>query len=210
MNPAVPWMTGPQPDPPMQRGGQDIEERTIKLRMIRIRSATGQDNRLLAEIGAETFYESFAADNLPGDMNAYLSYAFSPAVQGGELADPRSRFLVAEVEDSVAGYMHLKFGFASRLNLGQKPMKIERLYTRKAWQGKGVGACLMQRGLYEAQAAGCDAVWLGVWENNPRAIAFYRRWGFEEAGYQPFQLGDDLQRDLLMWRNLSCEKQTEA
>lgn len=180
-------------------------ERTRRHMMIHIRRATNQDNRLLADIGAETFYESFAADNRPENMAAYLSSAFSPAIQGAELADPRSRFLLAEVDGAAAGYMHLKFTAAPPQNVGRKPVKIARLYTRKPWQGKGVGAGLMQQCLQDAASAGCDVAWLGVWEKNPRAIAFYRKWGFVAAGYQPFRLGDELQQDLVMARRLVHE-----
>ena len=77
-------------------------------------------------------------------------------------------------------------------------MEIVRFYARKPWIGKGVGAHLMKGCLQEARTAGCDVVWLDVWEKNLRAIAFYRKWRFIEVGEQAFQLGDDLQQDLLM------------
>ena len=166
--------------------------------MVVIRPATPQDNRLLAQIGAETFRDSFAADNTPENMSAYLNASFSPAIQASELADPRSKFLIAEINGEVVGYSHLKFEFAPHVNIGDRPAEIVRFYSRKQWIGKGVGARLMERCLQEAVAAECDAIWLGVWEINSRAIAFYRKWGFCEAGKQTFQLGNDLQRDLLM------------
>jgi ribosomal protein S18 acetylase RimI-like enzyme len=74
--------------------------------------------------------------------------------------------------------------------------------ARARWIGRGVGAALMQAALREADARGCDAIWLDVWENNNRAIDFYRRWGFVEIGTQPFRLGNDTQRDLLMVRHV--------
>ena len=168
--------------------------------MINIRYATTQDNNLLAEIGAQTFYDSFAADNTPEDMAAYLSASFSPEKQGLELADPNATFLIAEIESEVVGYSHLKLAHAPKAIVGHKPLEIARFYARKAWIGKGVGAQLMARSLQEAGAMGCDVVWLGVWEKNLRAIAFYTKWGFVEVGRQTFQLGDDLQQDLLMAR----------
>lgn len=165
-----------------------------------IRYATPQDNTLLAEIGAETFYDSFAADNTPENMAAYLAAAFSPGIQERELADPACRFLVAENEGEVVGYAQLKFAPAPEAIVGRKPVEIARFYARKAWIGRGAGPELMRRCLQEAAAAGCDVVWLGVWEQNPRAIAFYKKWGFEEAGRQTFHLGDDPQQDLLLAR----------
>jgi GNAT superfamily N-acetyltransferase len=169
----------------------------------RIRYTTPADNILLAEMGAETFADSFAADNTPEDIAAYLAGSFSPEKQARELMDPSSRFLIVEQKDTAVGYMQLYFGHAPAAVISQKPMEIARIYARKAWIGKGVGAQLMKAALREAEAAGCDVVWLGVWERNPRAIAFYRKWGFEQVGRQTFQLGDDLQNDWVMARPIS-------
>jgi len=168
---------------------------------IHIRAATASDNLLLAEIGAETFFDSFAAENSPEDMSAYLSQAFGPPIQARELADPASRFLIAETQEGQPlGYARLKFWEAPAVIEGRKPMEIVRFYARKSWIGKGVGAKLMQACLQESEWAGCDVVWLDVWERNPRAIAFYCKWGFVEVGRQGFQLGNDLQHDLIMAR----------
>jgi diamine N-acetyltransferase len=168
-----------------------------------IRYATASDNILLAEMGAETFDDSFAAENTPENMAIYLAQAFSPEKQARELADPFSTFLIAEAEGLTAGYAHLKFGEAPATIASPRPMEIVRFYARKPWIGKGVGARLMQACLREAERASCDTIWLDVWERNLRAIAFYRKWGFVQVGTQVFQLGDDLQRDLLMARPVS-------
>ena len=167
---------------------------------IQIRTASAADNLLLAEIGAETFHDSFAAENTPEDMAAYLAGAFGPEIQSGELADPASRFLIAEVEGLTVGYARLKFGPPPTAIVSRKPVEVARFYARKAWIGKGVGRRLMQACLLEAEWADCDVIWLDVWERNLRAIAFYRRWGFVEVGAQGFKLGADLQQDLLMSR----------
>lgn len=168
--------------------------------MIHIRYATMADNQLLAEIGTETFHDSFAADNTPENMAAYLSTAFGPEIQRAELADPDSCFLIAEVAGETAGFAQLKFGIAPAEVAGRQPAEIARLYARQAWIGRGVGAALMARCLAEARAANCDVIWLGVWERNPRAISFYTKWSFVEVGTHIFQLGDDPQRDLLLAR----------
>jgi diamine N-acetyltransferase len=170
-----------------------------------IRYATASDNFLLSEVGAETFYDSFAAENTPENMAAYLAESFSSAKQAEELANPASKFLIVEKEGQTVGYAHLKFGQAPAVILSQRPMEIGRFYARKAWIGKGVGAFLMQACLRDAAHANCDIVWLDVWEKNPRAIAFYRKWCFVEVGEQVFKLGDDLQHDLLMARSVIME-----
>ncbi|RIK36412.1 MAG: N-acetyltransferase [Chloroflexi bacterium] len=169
----------------------------------RIRYATPADNTLLAELGAQTFADSFAADNTPENMRAYIAASFSSEKQALELADSASKFLIIEVDGAAVGYAQLHFGAAPSPIVGRKPVEIVRLYARTEWIGKGVGAQLMKACFDEAVQAGCDVVWLGVWERNPRAIAFYRKWGFEHAGTQVFQLGDERQTDWLMARPLS-------
>jgi hydroxymethylpyrimidine pyrophosphatase-like HAD family hydrolase/GNAT superfamily N-acetyltransferase len=165
-----------------------------------VRCAGADDAGRLAEIGAETFADTFAADNTPGNMAAYLAEQFGPQIQARELADPQTVFLIAESGGDAAGYARLKFGAAPDSIPGKKPVEIVRFYARKAWIGKGVGSQLMLASLAEAERAGCDTVWLDVWERNPRAIAFYRKWGFRESGTQAFRLGEDVQHDLLMAR----------
>lgn len=171
-----------------------------------IRYATRADNILLAEMGAETFADSFAADNTPENMIAYLAGSFSPEKQAMELAEADSRFLIIELDGKAVGYAKLSFGHAPAAVASQKPMEIVRIYARTEWIGKGVGARLMEASLREAEQAGCDVIWLGVWERNPRAIAFYRKWGFEQVGTQTFQLGEDLQNDWIMARRVDIIK----
>jgi ribosomal protein S18 acetylase RimI-like enzyme len=176
-----------------------------KFSHIHIRYASAADNHLLAEMAARTFFDSFAADNDPQDMAAYIAASFSPQKQAEELADPLSKFLIAEIDAQVVGYTRLKFGPAPSVIKGQNRVEIARIYAEKEWIGRGVGPQLMQACLDEAIKESCDVIWLDVWELNPRAIAFYRKWGFEIVGRQSFQLGSDIQNDLLMSRavNLS-------
>jgi diamine N-acetyltransferase len=171
----------------------------------KIRLATAADNMLLSTLGAETFFDSFAAENTLENMAAYLAANFSPEKQAGELTDPASRFLILSAHGHPVGYARLRQGQAPPTVVAKRPIEIVRFYARKAWIGKGVGARLMQACLHEARLAGSDVVWLDVWEHNPRAIAFYRKWGFAEAGVQVFQLGDEIQRDLVMSRPVGLE-----
>ena len=179
--------------------------------MLTIRRATRADHGLLAELGRQTFSDSFAADNTPENMAAYLAEAFSPARQAAELAEPGTSFLIAETQEAggsgqPVGYARLKAGPAPACITGRRPLEIARFYAATAWIGQGVGPALMQACLAEAARHGCDCLWLDVWEQNPRAIAFYRKWGFAVVGEQTFQLGDDLQHDLLMQRPIPGEK----
>jgi len=167
---------------------------------ITIRTARACDNDLLAGIGARTFREAFGPDNTPEDMAAYLDRSFGPEKQGAELAEPGTTFLIAEVEDEAVGYARLREGPARDCVDADRPIEIVRFYSIASWIGHGVGAALMSACLDQARKRGCDVIWLDVWERNARAIAFYRRWGFVEVGTQPFVLGSDVQRDLLLAR----------
>ncbi len=165
-----------------------------------VRRAEEGENVLLAEIGAETFFDAFAEYNKAEDMRAYLAEAFNPARQAEELADPRSTFLIAQVHDEVAGYARLLDGDPPEVIDGRHPIEIVRFYARAEWIGRNVGSALMEACLEEATSRGCDVIWLDVWEENVRAIAFYQKWGFEQVGTQKFLLGEDLQDDLVMAR----------
>lgn len=160
-----------------------------------IRRATAADAALLAELGARTFRETFEADNTPEDMTAYLAKAFGESIQAAELAEPSAIFLIAEIDGSAAGYARLRFDGES--------VEINRLYAAKERIGSGVGAALMKASLDEATRAGRTRVWLAVWEHNMRARAFYEKWGFEHIGQQNFVLGDDVQTDLVLARDVS-------
>lgn len=167
-----------------------------------IRHATENDAALLAELGARTFSETFAGQNTPEDMAAYLAASFGPELQRAELADRENIFLIVENDGIAIGYAHLRAGAAPACVSGPKPIELSRLYVSSTFQGSGVGARLMDACLTEARQAGYQTMWLGVWKQNVRAETFYRRWNFSVVGEHLFQLGADRQMDWLMERPL--------
>ena len=166
--------------------------------VIDVVQATASDAALLAELGARTFRDTFAADNTDADMDIYLATAFTPEVQARELSDEGSLFLIARVDGVPAGYTRLRFDDAPACVGGVRPMELARFYADLPWIGHGVGQALMEAAFAVASSRGCDVVWLDVWERNPRAIRFYAKWGFKVIGEQKFLLGTDVQNDLLM------------
>jgi ribosomal protein S18 acetylase RimI-like enzyme len=170
---------------------------------VTIRRATLKDAALLAELGARTFSETFAADNTPENLDAYLAKAFNVAQQTAELEDPASSFLIAEVDGHAAGYAQLREGETEQSIEGPNAIELVRIYVSREWLGRRVGEQLMRACIHEARQAGHETIWLGVWERNPRAQAFYRKWNFRTVGEHIFQLGSDPQKDLLMERALS-------
>lgn len=167
-----------------------------------IRRATESDADLLASLGATTFYESFAAQNTPENMTGYLAATFGPEKQQAELADPRNTFLIAENAGVAIGYAHLRVGKSPASVSDPKAIELVRLYVSSTFQGSGVGGRLIDACLTEARQAGHQTIWLGVWQQNTRAQAFYHRWDFSIVGEHVFQLGDDPQMDWLMQRSL--------
>lgn len=165
-----------------------------------IRRATAADAALFTALAQSTFVDTFGADNTPGDMALYLADAFGEDIQRGELGDGRNTVLFAERGGALVGYAMLREDNAPACVVDRSALEIARLYAVSHAIGKGIGAALMQGCLDVAAARGRRAVWLGVWERNPRAIAFYRKWEFVDVGAKAFVLGRDHQNDRVMTR----------
>ena len=163
-----------------------------------IRYGTTEDAKMLAELGARTFYDTFAKDNTPENIDAYLKKSFSPEIQFNELSQPDIIFLIAEFEDMPIGYAQLMINSKDESIKSTQPLEIRRIYASKEYLGRGVGKELMQATISEAKLRGCDCIWLGVWEKNQRAIDFYKKWDFREVGTHIFSVGDDPQNDFVM------------
>ena len=172
---------------------------------VTVRRAAVDDASTLAELGASTFTETFAEANTPEDFATYMAASFGEAIQRAELEDANTTVFLAERDGEAVGYIMVREGRTPSCVAVDDALEIARLYARRATLGTGVGATLMQRALAEAADRGKDAVWLGVWERNARAIRFYETWDFHPAGTQPFLLGSDLQTDLVMVRRIARE-----
>jgi ribosomal protein S18 acetylase RimI-like enzyme len=168
-----------------------------------IRCGKPNDAALLAQLGARTFSDTFAADNTLENMADYLASAFTLEQQAEELADPQCMFQIAEINGVPVGYAMLRAGNEMDTVTGDKPIELVRLYVSQESLGSGVGGALMQACIDEAKQGGYQTLWLGVWEHNPRARAFYRKWNFQDVGTHVFHLGDDPQTDIVMERSIA-------
>lgn len=160
--------------------------------------ATAGDVAALREIGRQTFFETFSAGNTEENMTKYLEEGFSLEKLTAELSDPNAEFYFAVLDNNVVGYLKLNFGASQTELKDDKAVEIERIYVLKAFHGKKVGQYLYDKAIQIAQQANADYVWLGVWEENPRAISFYKKNGFVEFDKHIFLLGDDQQIDIMM------------
>jgi ribosomal protein S18 acetylase RimI-like enzyme len=168
------------------------------LNPVMIRYGTTGDAARLSEFAAKAFHDTFASDNAPVNIAAYLKASFSPEIQFNELSAPENIFLIAEIEVKLSGYAQLIMDSTEKSLQGTRPLELRRIYASQEYIGQGVGKELMSASIQEARQRGCDCIWLGVWEKNPRAIGFYKKWGFKEVGTHTFNVGDDPQRDFIM------------
>jgi ribosomal protein S18 acetylase RimI-like enzyme len=169
---------------------------------MRVRRATIEDVAALSAFGRRVFGQTFAPENTPEDLQAYLDSAYVEARQHEEIADPGIDTLLLEENGDLIAFAQLRDGSIGNGVTGQRPLELWRFYVDLAWHGRGVAQALMTSVEETARARGAGTLWLGVWERNVRAQAFYRKQGFTVVGSQIFVLGSDPQRDLIMAKTL--------
>jgi len=163
-----------------------------------IKRVNHDDISQLQQIGRKTFYETFSAENSEENMTRYLDDNFSINKLTAELNDKDSEFYFAEIDNNIIGYLKLNFGRSQTELKDIKALEIERIYVLKEFHGKKVGQLLYEKAISIAMQKNSDYVWLGVWEENQRAINFYIKNGFFEFDKHIFVLGDDEQTDIMM------------
>lgn len=168
--------------------------------MMEIRRARASDAPALAAIAERTFRATFSAGTAAADMDAYCAASYGADIQAREIGDPDLVTWIAESDDELIGFAQWRPVQAIDCVAAERPSELSRIYVDAAWHGRGVAHRLMQEVLTMAADRGADCVWLGVWEQNPKAAAFYRKFGFIVVGEHVFPVGSDMQRDLIMAR----------
>ena len=166
--------------------------------MITITQAIDREKDIIQLIGRETFLEAFAENNSDADMKMYLEENFNDEKILHELNNPESFFFIAWDTECPIGYMKLNIGKAQTEGNEESAIEIERIYVKAAYHGKKVGQLLYDRALEFAKGAHKSYIWLGVWEENLRAISFYKKNGFVAFDKHIFKLGNDEQTDIMM------------
>jgi len=170
---------------------------------IRISIAATMDAELIADLSRRTFYETFAPHNTPENMEQFLQTQFSREVLIRQVGAPRNTFVLARLNDQPVGYARLyEATELPRGIAGTNSIEIARLYAEQQVIGKGIGKALMHACLDVARQKEKEWIWLGVWEHNHRAIAFYEKMGFGIFDRHIFLLGQDVQYDWWMRRKL--------
>ena len=153
----------------------------------------------LHDISIQTFEETFANQNTSENMQWYFENAMNIDCIRKELLHPNSYFYWATHQNQTIGYLKLNFNEAqSEMVLNNEAFEIERIYIKNEFQGNGFGSELFTLALRLGSEKGYKKLWLGVWEHNQKALAFYKRKGLVPFDQHLFQLGDDPQTDILM------------
>lgn len=161
------------------------------------RDATEDDAAALAAFAARTFVQTFGHLYPPEDLSAYLAAKYGAATQAREIRDPTTRYRLALRDGEIVGYCMMG---ALDIDVDDAAaLELHRLYVDKDLKGAGVAAALMDDCLAWARRKGASALYLSVWENNARAQAFYKRYGFAHVGEHKFMVGRVADRDFI-WR----------
>lgn len=167
-------------------------------REVRIRPATARDAGELADLGTRTFLEAYGDANDPADLAAYIADTYTEHLIAAAIREQAVSYLIAEADGRAVGFAKLVDGSTSPEVDAAHPAELEQLYVVGWRHGGGVGTALLEACITQARERGCDVLWLGVWEDNQRAIGFYRRLGFVQVGSHTFRLGAQAQTDVLM------------
>ena len=168
-----------------------------------LRRCTTEDLDALREFAIRVYYETFAHLNTKEDMDAYLEDAFNAERFGKEMLDPNSAFYLLYCGGQIAGYLKLNEAPSQTDINDPSSLEIERIYVAGGLQGEGLGGYLMEQAVSVAAERGKRYVWLGVWEKNEKAIGFYKKHGFYKTGTHTFVMGEDVQTDHIMRKDLS-------
>jgi ribosomal protein S18 acetylase RimI-like enzyme len=168
---------------------------------IRIRRAEEDDALALSVLAEAAFRAAFAEATTPANMLMHCAATYGQVLQIAEIRELSRETWVAELDSRLIAYVQLRCDAALPMIPGERAAEIQRFYVDISHHGAGVAHQLMAHILARAEATGFAVLWLGVWERNARALAFYRKWGFEVVGEHTFMLGNDPQLDLLMRRD---------
>jgi len=165
---------------------------------MKVRKVSLNDIEKLREIGKLTFSETFSSYSSEENMKEYLENGFSAEKIKSELTDKNAEFYFAELDGKVIGYLKVNVGESQTEIKVKNALEIERIYVLKEFHGEKVGQILFDKALELAKEKNVENIWLGVWEENPRAIRFYKKNGFVEFDKHIFKLGNDEQTDIMM------------
>jgi ribosomal protein S18 acetylase RimI-like enzyme len=167
-----------------------------------IKKCTRDDLQELQAISLDTFNETFSHQNPPENMQAYLEKAFALKQLEKELSNPASQFFFVYFDNEIAAYLKLNTGDAQSEEMGEEALEVERIYIKNGFQKQGLGKFMINKAIEIAVMQHKQRIWLGVWDRNENAVAFYKKMGFVQTGKHSFYMGDEEQIDFIMTKAL--------
>jgi diamine N-acetyltransferase len=166
------------------------------------RKAEPADAAELAEFGARAFVDSYAHVMERGELESYVHDHYTTELTQTEIGDDAGAAFLA-LDPVIVGFVQVRAGNRPDCALeANAPAELRRIYVDRGHHGRGVAQKLLAMAVVEAQVRGCDVLWLAVWEINERAISFYEKGGFAVVGRQGFPIGNEVQTDYVMARQL--------
>ncbi len=174
----------------------------------RVRRARVEDAGIVAAVAAETFEMACPPGTTPASIAAFIAEHLAESRFAAHLADAERVVLLADVNGEIAGYTMIVGGepadpMVSRAVVNRPTVELSKCYVRANFHGHGVAAALMAASLSAAAELGASSVWLGVNQQNARAIRFYEKSGFRRRGVKHFFVGEELQDDFVLERELA-------
>lgn len=178
-----------------------MKERCIKV-TVKIIKCSREDLQILQEISIETFNDTFKDQNSPENMKAYMERAFNFKQLEEELSNVSSEIFFIYFNEELAGYLKVNMNDAQSEKMGDESLEIERIYIKNKFQKHGLGKYLLNKAMEITMENNKKKIWLGVWEKNENAIAFYNKMGFVQTGAHSFYMGDEEQIDFIMTKTI--------
>ena len=166
---------------------------------VQIRKAGHEDAAALAEVGRDTFVETFAHLYPPADLAEFLATSYSPQAFGGYLQGPEHGLWLAEQDGRAIGYVQAGPCALPHREVTPACGEVKRLYVRQDVQGSGLGTTLLTTAVDWLSAPG-RRLWIGVWSQNHGAQRLYARHGFERVGTYQFPVGRTLDDEFILSR----------
>lgn len=170
---------------------------------MKIKKCSLDDILDLQKIYRQTFFETFSEQNSEENMRIFLDKAYSEEKLKSEIEDKESETFLAVENQKILGVLKINTGNAETESGLENSLEIQRIYILKESKGLGIGTFFMNLAEKKARELGVSFIWLGVWEKNFPAQKFYTDKGFRRFSEHAFVLGDDIQTDFLMKKELS-------
>ncbi len=167
-----------------------------------IRKATSADAEVLSDLALRIFLDTFGPGNNPEDIELHAERSYSREIQLHEINDPSLTYLIAEMDGQPAGFAMIGLPRSEAASKFDRPIELFRFYVDKEWHGKGIAQPMMDACEDLARSLGGKTIFLNVWLENPRAIRFYEKIGFRKEGTTPYVLGNEMQTDWVMARDI--------